>query len=70
VNGNGNIIVAFAGCNLTINGTNDAADNPSGMVTVQASDAALMVENGGIETVDGNNDQIAQVGPTDLTLTG
>src|SRR5262249_54890293 len=38
-------------------------------VTINASNTAVMVQNGGIATVSGGNDQIAQMGPTKLTLT-
>ncbi len=68
VNGNGDIVVALNGSSITLSGYNDAIDNLSGTQSVTASNATVMIENGGIETVVGSNDQISQNGSTEVTL--
>jgi autotransporter passenger strand-loop-strand repeat protein/YD repeat-containing protein len=69
IDGNNDVILALGGANITVSGFNDSIDDAHESVTANASNAALMVENGGILTAAGSNDQIAQVGPSELILT-
>ena len=69
VNGNNNIIEINGG-GVTVNGYNNVIDVSTYNDTpISASNTSIMVEDSGRATVTGNNDQIAQVGPTQLTLT-
>ncbi len=71
INGNSNIIVAEDNQNtdnvLTVNGFNDAIEavDPA---TINASNSSILVDDSDIVTVAGSNDQIAQAGPSELTL--
>jgi hypothetical protein len=68
INGNNDIVLAMMNSNITLNGYDDAVDDADATVTITASNASLMVESGGIETITGSNDQISQVGATQVTL--
>ena len=68
IHGNNDIILAFTGSNVTVNGYNDSVDVSNGNSTVTASNASVLIESGAIGAVSGSNDQIAQVGPSQLTL--
>jgi trimeric autotransporter adhesin len=68
INGNNDVILAFTSSALTVTGYNDSIDISNSTATVTASNASILIESAGIGTVTGSNDQIAQVGPTKLTL--
>jgi hypothetical protein len=68
INGNGNVILAGNGSSLTVSGFNDSIDDLWGSATMAVSNASILIEPGCIGTVSGDNDQIAQVGLTQLTL--
>jgi YD repeat-containing protein len=80
INGNDDVVVVNAG-DVTVSGFNDAIDvsyandgtgggggfSSNGSIT--ASNATIMIGDGNIAVVAGSNDQISQIGPSELTLT-
>jgi hypothetical protein len=68
INGNSDVILAGNNSNLTVSGFNNSIDDLWGSATITASNAAILIEPGCIGTVSGDNDQIAQLGLTQLTL--
>ena len=78
VSGNNNVIALVEESNMTVSGVGNSVDIPIGMfaksgtsgtpITVNASNTPIMVENGGSVIVFGNNDQIGQVGYTEVVL--
>lgn len=69
INGNNNIVLAGNGSTLTVSGFNNAIDDLYGSATITTSNASIMIEAGCVGSVSGDNNQIAQIGPTQLTLT-
>jgi len=68
VNGNTNVIEAESGT-LDVNGFGNAIDVEFSAATISASNASIMIDDGSEAIVSGNNDQITQSGPSELTLT-
>ncbi|TWC00217.1 hemolysin type calcium binding protein [Bradyrhizobium macuxiense] len=69
INGSNNVIFADVG-SLTVAGFNDAIEVNDGPVSISTSNSSISIEDSNIATVSGNNNQIAQVGPSELTLSG
>jgi autotransporter passenger strand-loop-strand repeat protein len=69
--GNSNETVLFQNSNFTITGFNNGVETPGGTDTINASNTAIVVDANSLDTVHGNHDQIAQVGPgSGLTVSG
>lgn len=69
INGSDDLVqVQGEGGSVTMNGFNDSVEVPYLTATVTASNADVLIDYSGIATVTGNYDQIAQAGPSKLTL--
>jgi len=69
INGSDDLVqVQGEGGSVTMNGFNDSVEVVGFTATVTASNADVLIDYNGIATVTGNYDQIAQAGPSKLTL--
>ncbi|PBB89540.1 hypothetical protein CK215_26825 [Mesorhizobium sp. WSM3864] len=69
INGSDDLVqIQGEGGSVTMNGFNNAVEVMGYTVTVTASNADVLLDYNSIATVTGNYDQIAQAGPSKLTL--
>jgi trimeric autotransporter adhesin len=69
INGSDDLVqIQGEGGSVTMNGFNDSVEVMGYTVTVTASNADVLLDYNSVATVTGNYDQIAQAGPSKLTL--